>query len=145
MQASDFRNFQEYLDSWNTTSGCFWQICLSGNMLLLRPNSFFFLEHYFGDKHRVMCKKFSTFIYIFYTFSNNSVRYHLNYTFQKQPPEVFCEKGVLRNFIKFSGKYLCQSLFFNKVAGLRQIKEICRIVFNKYAGLGVFLWILRNF
>ena len=34
-------------------------------------------------------------------------------------PEVFCKKGVLRNFIKFTGKYLCQSLFFNKVACLR--------------------------
>ena len=32
--------------------------------------------------------------------------------------EVFCEKGVLRNFAKFTGKHLCQSLFFNKVAGL---------------------------
>ena len=29
------------------------------------------------------------------------------------------EKGVLRNFTKFTGKHLCQSLFFNKVAGLR--------------------------
>ena len=28
-------------------------------------------------------------------------------------------KGVLRNFTKFTGKHLCQSLFFNKVAGLR--------------------------
>ena len=27
--------------------------------------------------------------------------------------------GVLRNFAKFTGKYLCQSLFFNIVAGLR--------------------------
>ena len=27
--------------------------------------------------------------------------------------------GVLRNFAKFVGKHLCQSLFFNKVAGLR--------------------------
>ena len=25
----------------------------------------------------------------------------------------------LRNFVKFTGKHLCQSLFFNKVAGLR--------------------------
>ena len=33
--------------------------------------------------------------------------------------KVFCTKGVLRNFAKFSGKHLCQSLFFNKVAGLR--------------------------
>ena len=34
-------------------------------------------------------------------------------------PEVFCKKGVLRNFAKCTGKHLCQSLFFNKVAGLR--------------------------
>ena len=27
-------------------------------------------------------------------------------------------KGVLGNFTKFTGKYLCQSHFFNKVAGL---------------------------
>ena len=33
-------------------------------------------------------------------------------------PDVFCKKGVLRNFAKFTGKHLCQSLFFNKVAGL---------------------------
>ena len=25
--------------------------------------------------------------------------------------EVFCEKGVLRNFAKFTGKHLCQSFF----------------------------------
>ena len=28
-------------------------------------------------------------------------------------------KDVLRNFEKFTGKHLCQSLFFNKVVGLR--------------------------
>ena len=30
-------------------------------------------------------------------------------------------KGVLRNFAKFTGKHLCQSLFFDKVAGLRYL------------------------
>ena len=29
------------------------------------------------------------------------------------------KKGVLKNFAKFTGKHLCQSLSFNKVAGLR--------------------------
>ena len=33
-------------------------------------------------------------------------------------PEVFCKKGVLRNFAKFTGKHMCQNLFFIKVAGL---------------------------
>ena len=37
---------------------------------------------------------------------------------EKQPPEVFCKKGVSKNFTKFTGKHLCQSLFLNKVADL---------------------------
>ena len=32
-------------------------------------------------------------------------------------PEMFCKKGV-QNVAKFTGKQLCWSLFFNKVAGL---------------------------
>ena len=35
----------------------------------------------------------------------------INYYTQKQPPEVFCKKGVLRHFAKFTGKHLCQSPF----------------------------------
>ena len=40
-------------------------------------------------------------------------------TFRSSRPDVFCKKGVLRNFAKFTGKHLRQSLFLNKVAGLR--------------------------
>ena len=32
-------------------------------------------------------------------------------------PGMFCKWVVLRNFVKFTGKHLCQSLFFNKVVG----------------------------
>ena len=39
--------------------------------------------------------------------------------FRSSRPEVFCKKGVLRNFTKFIGKHLCQSLFFNKVVRLK--------------------------
>ena len=35
-------------------------------------------------------------------------------TFRSSRPEVFSKKGVLRNFTKFTGKHLCQSLFFKK-------------------------------
>ena len=38
--------------------------------------------------------------------------------FKSSCPEVFCKKAVLKNFAKFTGKHLCQRLFFNKVAGL---------------------------
>ena len=34
------------------------------------------------------------------------------------------KKGVLRNFVKFSGKQLYQSLFFNKVADIRPASDI---------------------
>ena len=38
---------------------------------------------------------------------------------QKQSSGGVLWKGFLRNFVKFTGKHLRQSLFFNKVAGLR--------------------------
>ena len=31
-------------------------------------------------------------------------------------PNVFNKKVMLKNFAKFTGKHLCQNLFFNKVA-----------------------------
>ena len=34
---------------------------------------------------------------------------------QKQPPEVFYKKDVLTNFWTFTGKHLCQSLFFKRL------------------------------
>ena len=42
-----------------------------------------------------------------------------DYMLKSSLSEVFYKKGVLRNFTKFKGKHLCQSLFFNKVTGLR--------------------------
>ena len=43
--------------------------------------------------------------------------------------QVFCKKGVLRNFAKLTGKHLYQSLFFNKVAGLWQTEIFCIIFY----------------
>ena len=36
-------------------------------------------------------------------------------------PEVFCEKGVLRNFAKFTGRHLCQSLLIYDYGSYPQI------------------------
>ena len=41
------------------------------------------------------------------------------YLYRSNRSEVFSKKGVLKNFVKFRGKYQYQSLFFNKIAGLR--------------------------
>ena len=38
---------------------------------------------------------------------------------KKHSPEVFHKNDVLKNFAKLTGKHLCQSLFFDKIAGLR--------------------------
>ena len=36
------------------------------------------------------------------------------------------KKGVLKGFAKFTGKHLCQSPFFNKVAGLQACNFILK-------------------
>ena len=38
-------------------------------------------------------------------------------------PEVCCKKGVLRNFAKFIGKHLCQSLFLQNFANFCEISK----------------------
>ena len=54
--------------------------------------------------------------------------------------DVFCKKGILRNFAKFSGKHLCQSLFLNKVAGLQlYLKRDLQLYLKRDSGTGVFL------
>ena len=69
---------------------------------------------------------------------------HCSGFYRSSRPEVFCEKGDVRNFAKFTGKHLCQSLFFNKVAGqarnfikketLAQVfsREFCEIYKNTF-------------
>ena len=46
-------------------------------------------------------------------------------------PEVFCKKGVLWNFSKFTGKHLYQSLFFNRVAGLRAVTSLKKRLWHR--------------
>ena len=41
---------------------------------------------------------------------------------QKQPPEVFCEKGVLKNLINSQENICTRVSFFNKAGGLRPEK-----------------------
>ena len=40
-----------------------------------------------------------------------------DYFFRSSHQRCSVKKGAFRNFPKFTGKHLCQSLFFNKVAG----------------------------
>ena len=38
--------------------------------------------------------------------------------YRSSRPDGFCKKRVQRNFVKFTESHLCQSLYFNKIAGL---------------------------
>ena len=42
------------------------------------------------------------------------------------------KKGVFRNFVKFTGKHLSQSLIFNKVAGLRPAILLKKRLWRRY-------------
>ena len=78
-------------------------------------------------------------------------------TIRSSRPDVFCEKGVFRNFVKFTGKHLRQGLFFNKVAGLRPATLLkkrlwCRcfpVNFTKFLRTPFFkehiCWLLLNY
>ena len=53
------------------------------------------------------------------------------YLYRCSCPEVFCKKGVLRNFAKFTGKRLCQGLFLIKLHALSNFakftqKHLCQ-------------------
>ena len=55
--------------------------------------------------------------------------YHIHIKSSHQRCSV--KKGVLRNFAKYTGKHLCQSLLFNKVAGLRPAPSLKKILCHR--------------
>ena len=58
--------------------------------------------------------------------------------FSSSQRRCFVLKGVLRNFEKVTGKHLCQSLFYNKVAGWG-----LQLYQKRDSATGVFSWILQ--
>ena len=53
-------------------------------------------------------------------------------TFRNSCPELFRKKGVLKIIAKFTGKQLCQSLFFKKATGLRPATLLKKSLWHKY-------------
>ena len=63
-------------------------------------------------------------IFLLYKFFSTNLALIRNYEkffnhIQKQPPEVFHKKVILKNFVTFLETHLCWGLFFIKVAGLQ--------------------------
>ena len=86
----------------------------------LKSQSSMFVFHVFQTKEMAQnCTKHHIwFFFFFFAIANTSSSLTVWWV-QKQPPRCSVKKGDFRNFIKFTGKHLCQSLFFNKIAGLR--------------------------
>ena len=91
--------------------------------------NFFYPSQIYGSKHYSLWK-------VWNNFTKSLHDYHVRSRISKYPiknchyenfwldtseyrcsrPEVFCRKSVLKNFAKFKGELLCQSLLFKKVA-----------------------------
>ena len=56
-----------------------------------------------------------------------------NFSIRSSHQRCSMKNGVLRNFTKFTEKHLCQSFFFNKVAGLSPVTLL-----GRNSGTGVF-------
>ena len=73
-----------------------------------------YFNSYIKNQHILLLR--NNYLYSFNTRKNHSTQY---FTIGRSSrPEVFCKKGVLRNFAKFTGKHSAQVSVFNKVAGL---------------------------
>ena len=68
-------------------------------------------KHYILKAHSQVCNNFWPLNAL--KGDRKCLLFHLKSSFQKQT-----SRGVLGKSTKFTGKHLCQSLFFNKVAGL---------------------------
>ena len=65
--------------------------------------------------------------------SSNTQECRFTLKCQKHPAEVFCKKGSIKNYAKFTGKHLCQSLFFKNETLARAFScEFCEISKNTF-------------
>ena len=92
------------------------------------------------EKQKKMCKHYLLTVQLHRLFIPTIVMYiFTNWEMNFRSLKVFYRKCVLRNFAKFTGKHLCQSLFFNKVAGNRPVPECFPMNFSKFLKAPFFL------
>ena len=67
-------------------------------------------------------------------FCKKSLYEYKSHLYTKAAVQRFSVKSILRNFAKFTGKRLCQSLFFNKKETLAQVFscDFCEISKNPF-------------
>ena len=105
--------------------------CCAGNVFC--SNS----EDFAEELHFKLNFRFQDIARVFPCFKNTFNAFHQLAGFKKQKqlsncPEVFCKRGVLKNFAKLVGKNLSQSLFFSKVAGFRPVTLLKKRLWHKH-------------
>ena len=93
--------------------------------------------HYYCKTSTIPCRERNSFMFLEPTLKISMTRKSLNSSFfiiffRSSHPEVFCRKGGPKNFVKFTGKHLCQSFFFNKIAGLRPATLLGKRLWHRY-------------
>ena len=88
-----------------------------------------YFNSYIKNQHILLLR--NNYLYSFNTRKNHSTQY---FTIGRSSrPEVFCKKGVLKNFTKLAGKHLCQRLFFKKESLAQMFScEFCEISKNTF-------------
>ena len=104
-------------------------ICVRSLFCSVRVYVSHFPPNSFGKTVFVFLCCFFVFIYKWFSVSSFSVLFRIQC--RRSRPKVFCKKDVLRNFIKFTGKHLCQSLLFNKDAGLKPATLLKRKLWHR--------------
>ena len=74
-------------------------------------------HHEYSQSRSCICRRVNALHNVFVKFHHITIEVPYHHI-EKQPPEIFCEKGILKNLAKLTWNYLYQILFFNKLAGL---------------------------
>ena len=90
-----------------------------------------------NNRHNLICTLTSAIVQTCFVKSNLVLRailplFRFSFIAKRWAGDEVGKKGVFRNFVKFTGKHLRQSLFFNKVAGLRPAKTLALVLSCKF-------------
>ena len=108
------------------------------SMSLVRLWNYFYVES-FSNAYNL--NSFNSYLFSLFSFSFHvCISYFLLTPYRSRHQRYSTKKDVFKNFAKSTGKHLCQSLFFNEVAGLRSATVLKKRLWHRCFPVN-----LRNF
>ena len=110
-----------------SVSGCFQKDCTAYNIKIvivtlhvIKLNYFFLHQQKYVSTELIMNQLGQVSAISFWQQNETWWNFKKVYAYLRSSHRTcFVKKGVLKNFADFTGKHLCQRLFFNKIGGLR--------------------------